>query len=126
MKGTISKKEFDIAEKKMNDLLSIATQKGGFAFLTARQQAALDGYTKTVRAYEDMHYPVPMPQTLQGLIELKMYEKKLKQKELAKLLHVTDTKLSAIMHRKRKPNLLFMKAMHEKLGIDGNLLLKVV
>ncbi|HEX7691829.1 MAG TPA: helix-turn-helix transcriptional regulator [Sediminibacterium sp.] len=61
----------------------------------------------------------------QGLIELKMYEKKLKQKELAKLLNTTDTKLSEIMHNKRKPSLSFLKAMHEVLGIDGNLLLKI-
>ena len=66
-----------------------------------------------------------MPQTVQGLIELKMYEKKLKQKELAKLLNTTDTKLSEIMHSKRKPSLNFLKAMHEVLGIDGNLLLKI-
>jgi hypothetical protein len=61
----------------------------------------------------------------QGLIELKMYEKKLKQKELAKLLNTTDTKLSEIMHNKRKPSLSFLKAMHEVWGIDGNLLLKI-
>ena len=54
-----------------------------------------------------------------------MYERKLKQKELAKLLNTTDTKLSEIMHRKRKPSLSFLKAMHEVLGIDGNLLLKI-
>jgi HTH-type transcriptional regulator/antitoxin HigA len=67
-----------------------------------------------------------MPQTVQGLIELKMYEKNLKQKEMAKLLETTDTKLSEIMHYKRKPNLVFLKAIHQKLGIDGNLLLRTV
>ena len=53
-----------------------------------------------------------------------MYEKKLKQKDLAKLLEVTDTKLSEILNHKRKPSLSFLKAMNEKLGIDGNLLLR--
>lgn len=60
-----------------------------------------------------------------GLIELKMYEKKLKQKDVAKLLNTTDTKLSEIMNFKRKPSLSFIKAMNETLGIDGNLLLKI-
>ncbi|MCX6336393.1 MAG: helix-turn-helix transcriptional regulator [Bacteroidetes bacterium] len=59
------------------------------------------------------------------MIELKMYEKKLKQKDLAKLLNTTDTKLSEIMHHKRKPSLSFIKAMNEVSGIDGNLLLKI-
>jgi HTH-type transcriptional regulator/antitoxin HigA len=126
MKNAISKKEFEAAEKKLNDILAIATKKGGFEFLSVKEKAALAKYTGIVKTYEDIHYSIPMPQTVQGLIELKMYERKLKQKDIAKLLHTTDTKLSAIMHSKRKPNVNLLKAMHEKLGIDGNLLLKVV
>jgi len=109
----------------MFELLNIATQKGGFNHLTSKERTSLHQYTKIVKVYEDVNFTIPMPQTLQGLIELKMYEKKLKQKELAKLLHTTDTKLSEIMHNKRKPSLSFIKAMNEVLGIDGNLLLKI-
>ncbi|MBK7130975.1 MAG: helix-turn-helix domain-containing protein [Crocinitomicaceae bacterium] len=126
MKTKLTKKEFDIIEKRMNELLSIATKKGGFEKLTKKQLKDLNNYTKKVEEYEDEHYTIPMPQTVQGLIELKMFEKKLKQKELAKLLNITDTKLSEIMHNKRKPNISFIKAMHQVLGIDGNLLLRVV
>ncbi|MEI8111897.1 MAG: helix-turn-helix domain-containing protein [Chitinophagia bacterium] len=125
MNATVTKKEFDMAEKKMLALLDLATQKGGFNKLSTKQTASLEKYTQIVRAYEDANLIIPMPQTLQGLIELKMYEKKLKQKELAKLLNTTDTKLSEIMHFKRKPSLSFIKAMNEVLGIDGNLLLKI-
>ena len=126
MKAGITKKEFAIAEKKMLVLLDITTQKEGFSQLSSKQRASLEKYTGIVKAYEDAKFTIPMPQTVQGLIELKMYEKKLKQKELAKLLNTTDTKLSEIMHFKRKPSLSFIKAMNEVLGIDGNLLLKIV
>ncbi len=125
MKTAVTKKEFEVAEAKMFDLLNIATQKGGFDNLSAKERALLNQYTKIVKAYEDVNYTIPMPQTVQGLIELKMFEKKLKQKELAQLLNTTDTKLSEIMHNKRKPSLSFIKAMNEVLGIDGNLLLKI-
>jgi HTH-type transcriptional regulator/antitoxin HigA len=125
MKSKISKTAFETAEKKMDEILLIASRKGGFAFLSDNEKAELEKHTKIVKAYEDLHYPIPMPQTLQGLIELKMYERKLKQKDIAKLLATTDTKLSEIMHNKRKPNVKFLKALHEKLHIDGNLLLKV-
>ena len=121
----ISKTEFAIAEKQMNNLLAIATRKGGFDFLTTQEKADLNTFTKIVKTYEDMHYTIPLPQTLQGLIELKMFEKNLKQKELAKMLNTTDTKLSEIMHHKRKPSLSFLKAMNQILGIDGNLLLRI-
>ena len=50
----------------------------------------------------------------------------MKQKEPAKMLHMTHTKLSEIMNNKRKPSVSFLKSMHEILGIDGNLLLKLV
>lgn len=125
MKKEITKKEFSIAESKMNDLLAIVTKKGGFDYLTKKESADLNTYTQIVKAYEDMHYTIPLPQTVQGLIELKMFENKLKQKELAKMLNTTDTKLSEIMHNKRKPSISFLKAMNQILGIDGNLLLKI-
>jgi HTH-type transcriptional regulator/antitoxin HigA len=126
MKKEITRKEFEIAEIKMNDLLAIATKKGGFDKLSKKESAELEKYTQLVNAYEEKHYSIPLPETLQGLIELKMYENKLKQKEIAKMLHVTDTKLSEIMHNKRKPSISFLKAMHQVFGIDGNLLLKIV
>lgn len=61
---------------------------------------------------------------MEGLIELKMYERKLKQKELAKLLGIGEPKLSQILSKKRKPDVAFLKAAHERLGIDGNVLLQ--
>lgn len=125
MKKTVSKKEFESAEKKMNELLALTTKKGGFKNLSKKEETELAKYTEIVNSYEKVHYSIPMPETLQGLIELKMYENKLKQKDLAKMLHTTDTKLSEIMHNKRKPNISFLKAMNEVLGIDGNLLLKI-
>jgi hypothetical protein len=53
MKNDISKKEFEIAEKRMNELLAIATNKGGFEFLSAKENSALSKYTKIVKAFED-------------------------------------------------------------------------
>jgi HTH-type transcriptional regulator/antitoxin HigA len=117
---------YQLAESKMNELLALATKKGGFAMLNKKESADLEKYTKIVNAYETVHYTIPLPETLQGLIELKMYENKLKQKELAQKLNITDTKLSEIMHHKRKPDLSFLKSLHEVFNIDGNLLLRMV
>ena len=113
MKKEVTKKEFEIAEKKMNELLAIVTKKGGFNYLSRKESEELTKYTQLVNAYEDAHYTIPLPETLQGLLELKMYENKLKQKELAKMLQTTDTKLSEIMHNKRKPSVSFLKALHQ-------------
>ena len=109
----------------MNELLAIATQKGGFAFLNQKQSKELEQNTQIVKLYEEQHYTMPMPETLQGLLELKMYENRLKQKELAKMLKTTDTQLSEIIHNKRKPSVSFLKSLNQILGIDGNLLLRL-
>ena len=126
MKNTISKNEFLVIEEKMNTFLNTVTKKGRFEFLTPQETTELEKYTQIVKEYEDANFIIETPQTVQELIAFKMFEKKLKQKEIAKLLHTTDTKLSEIMHHKRKPNIAFLKSLHEILGIDGNLLLKIV
>jgi HTH-type transcriptional regulator/antitoxin HigA len=125
MSKKISKLEFAEAESKMNAVLERVTQKGGFEFLTQKETKELAIQTDVVRLYEDEHFIIPMPETLQGIIELKMFEYKLKQKDLAKLLNTSDTQLSEIMHKKRKPSVAFLKSIHQFLGIDGNLLLKL-
>ena len=125
MKKEITKKEFETAEKKMNELLAVVTKKGSFDKLTKKESADLNKYTQIVKSFEDVNYTIPLPQTVQGLIELKMFENKLKQKEIAKMLNTTDTKLSEIMNNKRKPSVIFLKAMHQVFGIDGNLLLRI-
>jgi HTH-type transcriptional regulator/antitoxin HigA len=126
MQKILSKNDFELAEKQMNDLLATATIKGGFDFLTESETEALDRLTKVVKRYEDAHFIIETPQTVQELIAMKMFEKNLKQKEIAKLLDTTDTKLSEIMHHKRKPSISFLKALNQVLEIDGNLLLRIV
>ncbi|HAH55628.1 MAG TPA: hypothetical protein DCM02_10230 [Flavobacterium sp.] len=126
MKKILSKNDFELAEKQMNDLLNIATIKGGFDFLTESETSDLERVTQIVKQYEEANFIIETPQTVQELIAFKMFEKNLKQKEIAKLLDITDTKLSEIMHHKRKPSISFLKALHQVLEIDGNVLLRMV
>ena len=122
----ISKEAFIKAENKMEQLLTKITESGGFDMLTAKEEKQLTTYTEIVRAYESENITIPMPSTISGLLQLKMFENQLKQKDLAKLLHTSNTQLSEIMHEKRKPTIKFLKSMNQKLGVDGNLLLQMV
>ena len=123
-----------MANRKMkieNEREYIATMKKIDALMKKGEKNLTDKEAKEIRtlalaaqAYEKSIYTIPAPKTFEGLIELKMYERRLKQKELAKLLGIGEPKLSQIMSRKRKPDLAFLKAAHEHLGIDGNILLE--
>jgi len=52
-----------------------------------------------------------------------LFEKKINRVALASMLGIDVPKLSQIMNGKRKPDLTFLKALHQKLGIDGNFIL---
>jgi HTH-type transcriptional regulator/antitoxin HigA len=114
-----NEKEYNATMKKIDALM-----KKGEKNLTDKEAKEIRTLALAAQAYEKSIYTIPAPKTFEGLIELKMYERRLKQKELAKLLGIGEPKLSQIMSRKRKPDLAFLKAAHEHLGIDGNILLE--
>ena len=117
---------YHAARNDMEKLLHTATIGGGFDSLTATQLKNLDKAGKIVKAYEDINYPMPIPVSVPEILEQVMYKRRLKQKGMARLLGMTEPKLSVVMKGKQKPTLTQIKVMHQKLGIDGNLLLKVV
>ena len=79
-----------------------------------------------IQAYEKVHYHLPMPKTIGEIVELKMFEKKLNRVSLAKVLGIGAPKLSQILNNKRDPDVPFLKAIHEKLGVDDNFILEKV
>ncbi|HEV8084647.1 MAG TPA: helix-turn-helix domain-containing protein [Chitinophagaceae bacterium] len=81
---------------------------------------------KAIQNYEKVNYPFPMPKTIKEIVELKMFEKKLNKVSLAKILGIGAPKLSQILNNKREPDVPFLKALHEKLGVDGNFILERV
>jgi HTH-type transcriptional regulator / antitoxin HigA len=110
--------EYNALMKKIDALM-----KKGEINLTDKEAERIRTMAIAAQAYEKSIYTVPAPKTLEGLIELKMYERRLKQKDLAQLLGIGEAKLSQILNGKREPDVAFLKAIHEKLDIDGNVLL---
>lgn len=103
-----------------------ALMKKGEANLTNKEANELRNMALAAQAYEKSIYTIVAPKTLEGMIELKMYERKLKQKDLAKLMGLGEAKLSQILSGKRQPDVAFLKAAYQKLGIDASFLLSHV
>lgn len=114
-----NEKDYNATMKKVDALM-----KKGETNLTNKEAEELRSLALAAQVYEKSIYTIPVPKTLEGLIELKMYERRLKQKELARLMGIGEPKLSQIMSKKRKPDVAFLKAAHKFLGIDGNVLLE--
>lgn len=111
-------------QKVMNEILVLMNK--GEGNLSKMESDNLRAMALAAQAYEKSIYTIPPPSTLEGMIELKMYERKLKQKDLATLMGLSEPKLSQILTGKRNPDIAFLKAAHQKLGIDAAFLLNHV
>ncbi len=101
-----------------------ALMKKGEKNITDKEADELRDMALAAQAYEKSIYTIPAPSTFEGMIELRMYEMKLKQKELAKLMGIAEPKLSQILNGKREPDVKFLKAAYQKLHIDPAFLLE--
>lgn len=71
------------------------------------------------------HEPA-LPTTLAGWLEVEMYRLRLRQKQFAQLLGVSESRLSEILNGRRAPNLDFVKRLHTTLRVPGDKLLALV
>ena len=76
-----------------------------------------------VRHYEEEHYQIGTP-SLKEVIELRMFEMKLKQKDLAKILNTTSSRISEYMNGKRDITMNIARALYKKLNIDPEIILQ--
>lgn len=76
-----------------------------------------------VKEYEEENYPIGTP-TLREVIELRMFEMKLKQKDLAKLLNTSTSRISEYLNGKRDITMDIARALHKKLDIDPEVILQ--
>ncbi len=108
----------------MEEILRLMNK--GEGNLTQAEENKLRAMAEAAEAYEAVHYPFPMPKNITEMVEVKMLEKKLNRASLAKLLGIDAPKLSQILNNKRMPDVPFLKAIHQKLGVDGNFILEAV
>jgi antitoxin component HigA of HigAB toxin-antitoxin module len=101
----------------------------GEANLNTEEIGQLRAMAVAAEKYEDEVLnlkPVMKPQSLPDVIELFMFENKLSQAKLADRLGVGKPKLSQILTGKRKPDVLFLKALYRKLNLDPQIILEYI
>jgi antitoxin component HigA of HigAB toxin-antitoxin module len=107
--------------------LAKATDGGGFDSLSKKESGELHELSILAEKYEDEVLQImPLPVTIENIVVVKMHEMGITQAKLAGVLNMDTAKLSQILNGKRKPDVPFLKAVHDKLNVDGNLLLAKV
>lgn len=126
-KKTILKKQIRSKEAYELTMQEVdALMKKGEKNLTEKERMRLRTLAEAAEWYEDTHEPLPLPSSLPEMIHIRMVQMRLNQGFTAKLLGISDAKFSLIMNGKQKPDIHFVKAIHNKLGLDGNLLLEAI
>lgn len=120
-----SRKEYDEVMARIEKLLQKSTKLGGFDKLSAVDRNALSDLSLVAEQYEDSIPLMPMknPETLADMLRYKMYEKDLKQKQLASLLGISEAFISGLLSGRRKLTIELAKKLHTKLDIDAHFLL---
>ena len=75
-----------------------------------------------VERYEELHFPIGLP-SLVDVIRLRMTEMRLKNKDLAKLLDTTPSRISEYLNGKRDISLKVARGLQRKLNIDSDIIL---
>ena len=117
-----SKKEYHQTMVEVYELMNKGEGK-----LSEHELNKLSVMAEAAEKYEDevlQLKPIRQPQTIQEMIELKMFEQKITQSKLAEYLGLSKSKVSEILSGKRKPDVNFLKGIYEKLQIDADFLLK--
>lgn len=116
-----SKEAYELTMNEIDTLM-----KRGEKNLSEKELARLQILTEAAEVYEDTHDPLPIPSSLHEMIRMRMYQMQLTQGYTARLLGVSDAKFSLIMSGKQKPDIYFIKAIHHKLKLDANQILKAI
>jgi antitoxin component HigA of HigAB toxin-antitoxin module len=122
-----TKEQYEAIMLMIEKYISKATKLGGFHALSKKDEKELERLTLMASDYEKLNLlPNSFKLSLNFIVMQRLEEMNMNQSMLAVLLNTTGSKISKILSGKQEPDINFLKAIHQHLGIDGNLLLEVV
>lgn len=84
----------------------------------------LDILATLIEAYETEHYPMDPPDPIEA-IKFRMEQQGLTRKDLEEILG-TRTRVSEVLNRKRGLSINMIRALHDKLGISAEILIRSI
>jgi len=115
----INEKQYKEAEAKIEKLLPLIDDNTS---IDDPNLIELIRVSEIIESFESEHYPIRTP-SLKEMIELRMFEMKLKQKDLAELLETSTSRISEYLNGKRDITIEIARALHKKLNIDSDIIL---
>ncbi len=116
----ISEAEYKQASAKIEKLLRVVNNDTPQDDPNLKELIA---YSDVVEKYEIDNYSIGTP-SLKDVIELRMFERRLKQKDLAEILGTSTSRISEYLNGKRDITIEIARALHNKLNIDSDIILQ--
>lgn len=110
-----TEEDYDAALARVDQLMCVPK--------TFEEGDELDILVTLIEAYEAIHYPMGENADPIAAIKESMKAKGFKQKDLAPILG-SESRVSEILNRKRKPTAAMILALHEKLNIPLETLIR--
>lgn len=109
----ITNKQYEYALNRIEELLPLVTDETPAGDKNAVELTIV---SDVVEAYEKIHYPISKP-TIGELISLSLEEKGMTQKQLAKELGISPSRVSDYISNRAEPTLRIARALCLVLGI---------
>ena len=112
---------YNAAMQRIEELLKVVTDETPVSDPNYQE---LDILSDMVAEYENIHYTFAKPK-LTDVIRLRMYERSLTQAAVARLLGISPSRMSELMHGKMEPSYQLSRNLCLKLNIDPAIVLGV-
>jgi len=116
----LSEVEYNKASARIEELLNIVNNDTPKDDPYLKELVTL---SDIIENYETEYYSIGTP-SLKEVIELRMFERKLKQKDLAELLETSTSRISEYLNGKRDITIEIARKLHSKLNIDSDIILQ--
>ena len=128
MEKLTTRKQYDEAKARVEQLIAEATQKGMLeSDMDNSYTQEISLLSQQMAAFEDEYLnilPLRQKSPLIACIEDYFYAHDMKQKDGAKLLGVNESQFSQIMSGRRRISMSFAKRLRSRMGIDADLILE--
>ena len=112
----ITRQQYEFALARIEELLPLVDDQVAADDRNAVELALLSEF---VIEYESLHFPIEKP-TIAELIDLALEEKKMTQKELAKEIGVSPSRINDFITGRAEPSLRIAKRLCLTLGITAS------
>ena len=111
---------------KIEFFIQKATKNGGVDTLPPEEFDALNDLSLIANAYEKnvRNTFLSPPKTISDALKIKMMQLRLKQKDMANLLGIAESRLSEVLSGKRKVNMELAKKLYRILKIEAEFILQ--